>query len=92
MTGSPRIAAESRPPRRSEVAEMAGLPRIRLAGFPWLVAERNPYTMTAGQDLPVRLTYQNRPLAGTLVVAINRANPAQKLSARSGKDGRRRQE
>ena len=53
-----------------------------------LVAERNPYTMNAGQDLPVRLTYQNRPLAGALVVAINRANPAQKLSARSGKDGR----
>ena len=53
-----------------------------------LVAERNPYTMDAGQDLPVRLTYENRPLAGALVVAINRANPAQKLSARSGKDGR----
>ena len=53
-----------------------------------LVAERNPYTMKAGQDLPVRLTYENRPLAGALVVAINRANPAQKLSARSGKDGR----
>lgn len=53
-----------------------------------LVAERNPYTMNAGQDLPVRLTYENRPLAGALVVAINRANPAQKLSARSGKDGR----
>lgn len=53
-----------------------------------LVAERNPYTMDAGQELPVRLTYENRPLAGALVVAINRANPAQKLSARSGKDGR----
>ncbi len=53
-----------------------------------LVAERNPYTMDAGQDLPVRLTYENRPLAGALVVAINRANPGQKLSARSGKDGR----
>jgi uncharacterized GH25 family protein len=53
-----------------------------------LVAERNPYTMAAGQDLPVRLTYENRPLAGALVVAINRANPSQKLTARSGKDGR----
>lgn len=53
-----------------------------------LVAERNPYTMNPGQELPVRLTYENRPLAGALVVAINRANPAQKLSARSGKDGR----
>ena len=53
-----------------------------------LVAERNPYTMDVGQDLPIRLTYENRPLAGALVVAINRANPAEKLSARSGKDGR----
>jgi uncharacterized GH25 family protein len=53
-----------------------------------LVAERNPYTLAVGQDLPVRLTYENRPLAGALVVAINRANPSQKLSARSGKDGR----
>jgi hypothetical protein len=53
-----------------------------------LVAERNPYTLQAGQDLPVRLTYENKPLAGALVVAINRANPMEKLSARSGKDGR----
>jgi uncharacterized GH25 family protein len=53
-----------------------------------LVAERNPYLLHPGQELPVRLTYENRPLAGALVVAINRANPAQKLSARSGKDGR----
>jgi len=53
-----------------------------------LVAERNPTTMAAGEDLPVRLTYENQPLAGALVVAINRANPKEKLSARSDKDGR----
>src|SRR5262249_20864873 len=29
-----------------------------------LVAERNPYAMRDGEDLPVRLTYENRPLAG----------------------------
>lgn len=61
----------------------------RVIGFTLeLVAERNPYTMDVGQDLPVRLTYEDRPLSGALVVAINRANPAQKLTARSGKDGR----
>lgn len=61
----------------------------RSLGFTFeIVAERNPYTMDAGQDLPVRLTYENRPLAGALVVAINRADPARKLTARSGKDGR----
>jgi uncharacterized GH25 family protein len=53
-----------------------------------LVAERNPYGMRADQDLPVRLTYENRPLAGALVVAINRLNPAEKLSARTAADGR----
>jgi hypothetical protein len=53
-----------------------------------LVAERNPYTLRAGQDLPVRLTYQNRPLAGALVVAMNRLNPSEKLSARTDSDGR----
>ena len=61
----------------------------RPLGFPLeLVAERNPYALPAGEDLPVRLTYQNRPLAGALVVAINRADPAERLSARSDRDGR----
>lgn len=53
-----------------------------------LVAERNPSTMDVGQELPVRLTYENRALAGALVVAINRLHPAEKLTARSDKDGR----
>jgi len=53
-----------------------------------LVAERNPYSLARGQDLPVRLTYQGRPLAGALVVAINRLRPSEKLSARSDADGR----
>lgn len=53
-----------------------------------LVAERNPYSMRAGEDLPMRLTYEGQPLPGALVVAINKANPMQKVSARSGKDGR----
>jgi uncharacterized GH25 family protein len=61
----------------------------RALGFPLeLVAERNPYAIRAGQDLPVRLTYENRPLAGTLVVAMNRQNPAEKLTARTDNDGR----
>jgi uncharacterized GH25 family protein len=53
-----------------------------------LVAERNPYGLRADQDLPVRLVYENRPLSGALVVAINRLNPAEKLSARTAADGR----
>lgn len=53
-----------------------------------LVAERNPYAIGAGQDLPIRLTYENRPLAGALVVAMNRQNPSEKLSARTDSAGR----
>lgn len=53
-----------------------------------LVAERNPYALRAGQDLPVRLTYESRPLAGALVVAMNRLNPSEKLAARTDNDGR----
>jgi uncharacterized GH25 family protein len=53
-----------------------------------LVAERNPYLLRAGQDLPLRLTYENRPLAGVRVVAMNRVSPAEKLSARTDDEGR----
>jgi uncharacterized GH25 family protein len=53
-----------------------------------LVAEQNPYALRAGQDLPVRVTYENRPLAGALVVAMNRQNPSEKLTARTDNDGR----
>jgi len=61
----------------------------RTLGFPLeLVAEHNPYTIRPGEDLPLRLTYENRPLAGALVVAMNRLNPTEKLKARTDKDGR----
>jgi uncharacterized GH25 family protein len=48
---------------------------------------KNPYTLRSGQDLPVRLTYEGRPLPGALVVAMNRANPAAKVTARTDKNG-----
>jgi uncharacterized GH25 family protein len=72
---------------------LAGSPsaaqRDRLFGFPLeLLAERNPYAMRADQELPIRLTYENRPLAGALVVAMNRLNPAEKQTARTDPDGR----
>lgn len=61
----------------------------RLLGFTLeLVAERNPYALRAGEDLPVRLTYENRPLVGALVVAMNRLNPSEKLAARTDNAGR----
>jgi uncharacterized GH25 family protein len=61
----------------------------RLLGFPLeLVAEQNPYALRAGEELSVRLTYENRPLAGALVVALNRRAPAEKLAARTDHAGR----
>lgn len=61
----------------------------RALGFPLeLLAERNPYTLGGGEDLPVRLTYGKAPLAGALVVAINRQDPSKKIAARTGADGR----
>jgi uncharacterized GH25 family protein len=63
--------------------------RDRALGFTLeLVAERNPYLLNAGDELPVQLTYERRPLAGALVVALNRRSPGAKIAARSDKDGR----
>ena len=53
-----------------------------------LVAERNPYALRADENLPVRLTYENRPLVGAQVVAMNRLNPSEKRVARTDKAGR----
>jgi len=58
-------------------------------GFPLeLVAEKNPYALHSGEQLAVRLTFENRPLAGALVVAMNRLNPSEKITARTDKEGR----
>jgi uncharacterized GH25 family protein len=52
-----------------------------------LIAERNPYALGAHDELPVQLRYRGQPLAGALVVAMNRANPAAKVSARTDATG-----
>ena len=81
-TGPLRRTSSSRAVRRAWSCPTARLraPGDRPLGFVLeLVAERNPYALRAGEDLPVRSTYENRPLAGALVVAINRRGPADKL-------------
>ena len=61
----------------------------RALGFPLeLVTLKNPYTLRAGESLPVNLTYEGRPLPRALVVAMNRLNPAAKLMARTDNNGR----
>ena len=53
-----------------------------------LVPERNPYAMRAGEELPVRLLYEGRPLEGALVAALPHAAPEEKLTARTDRNGR----
>jgi uncharacterized GH25 family protein len=53
-----------------------------------LVPERNPYALPTGVSFPVRLEYQGKPLAGALVIALNRAAPENRLAARTDSEGR----
>ncbi len=53
-----------------------------------LVSQKNPYTLRAGDDFPVSLTYEGHPLAGAQVVAMNRLNPESRLTARTDRNGR----
>lgn len=50
-----------------------------------LVAEADAATAA---NLPLRLIYNGKPLAGALVVAINRADPMHPHRQRTGRDGR----
>jgi uncharacterized GH25 family protein len=52
-----------------------------------LLAEKNPYALRAGEELPVTLTYEGHPLANALVVAMNRTNPSAKITARTDVKG-----
>ena len=57
-----------------------------ILGFPLeLVAETDPYRT---HTLRLRLLYQDKPLAGALVVAFNKAEPLSKLKARTDDNGR----
>jgi uncharacterized GH25 family protein len=53
-----------------------------------LVAEKNPYALANGGELPVRLLYEGKPLAGSLVMALQRGRPGAVTSARSDSKGR----
>ena len=55
-----------------------------------LVAEKNPYALAAGGELPVRLLYEGKPLAGALVMALQRDRPdkVDKVMARTDAKGR----
>jgi uncharacterized GH25 family protein len=61
----------------------------RFTGMPLeLVAERNPYSLAAGEELPVRLLYEGKPIEGILVTAFEKSNPKTAQKRRTDKDGR----
>jgi uncharacterized GH25 family protein len=54
-----------------------------------LIAEKNPFELAPGADLPFRLLYSGRPLPGALVFALPHSRPeAGALKARSDAEGR----
>jgi hypothetical protein len=53
-----------------------------------LVPEKGPKELGGGRSLPVRLEFEGKPLAGALVVAMNRDRPEKRLEARSSAAGR----
>jgi uncharacterized GH25 family protein len=55
-----------------------------------LVPEKDPTALGAGGELPVRLLWQGKPLAGALVVAMPREQPDARVTARTDPAGRAR--
>ncbi len=61
---------------------------LRLGFTLELLTEKNPYSLPAGQGLPVRLLYEGEPLEGARIVALSKEKPEQKLMDRSDPEGR----
>ena len=55
-----------------------------------LVPEKDPTALAAGSELPVRLLYLGKPLAGALVAAFTRDRPDDRITARTDAAGRAR--
>jgi uncharacterized GH25 family protein len=63
----------------------------RWTGMPLeLVAERNPYKLAPGEELPVRLLHNGKPIAGIQITAFSRADPETKVKVRTDAQGRAR--
>jgi uncharacterized GH25 family protein len=53
-----------------------------------LVPEKSPKRIGNGGSLPVQLLFEEKPLAGALVVALNRDDPEKRVAARTDEAGR----
>jgi uncharacterized GH25 family protein len=61
----------------------------RFTGMPLeLVAEKNPYTLQEGEELPVRLLHNGKPAEDIQIVAISKADPKTPQRVRTDGDGR----
>ena len=58
-------------------------------GYPLeLIPERDPYSLAAGAELPVRLLYRGEPISDILVIAFTAEEPEKKNLQRTASDGR----
>lgn len=55
-----------------------------------LIPEKDPTALASGAELPVRLLYRGKPLAGALVAALAHDKPDTKITARTDAAGRAR--
>jgi uncharacterized GH25 family protein len=55
-----------------------------------LIPEKDPTSLTSGAELPVRLLFRGKPLAGVLVTALPHDKPDTKITARTDAAGRAR--
>ncbi len=53
-----------------------------------LIPEKNPYALEPGDELPVRLLFRGKPLAGALIEAETKGRPEAKQQARTDAEGR----
>jgi hypothetical protein len=52
-----------------------------------IVPKKNPYTLKPGSTLPLSLLFRGKPLAGALVVAMEKGDPKKSVSARTDAKG-----
>jgi hypothetical protein len=84
-------------PREAAPTDLRGVPAWPRSAAPAdrvlgltleLIPEKNPYTLAAGQELPVRLLYRGAPLAGAKVAAVPKDQPSRQVAARTDAQGR----
>lgn len=53
-----------------------------------LIPEADPFRLPVGEELPVKVVFEGRPIEGILVSALPASDPTHPVQARTGPDGR----